>query len=54
MEGIEIPEMQNAVATYPIAVVSETGDRSMADSFVAFVLGDVGQRILREHGFGAP
>lgn len=54
VEGIEIPEMQNAVATYPIAVVSETGDRSMADSFVAFVLGDVGQRILREHGFGAP
>ena len=54
VEGIEIPEMRNAVASYPIAVVSDTADRSTADAFVAFVLGDEGQRILREHGFGTP
>lgn len=54
VEGIAIPEMQNAVATYPIAVVSETGSRETAEAFVAFVLGETGQRILREHGFGSP
>lgn len=54
VEGIEIPEMQNAVARYPIAIVSETGDRSTAEAFVAFALGETGQRILREHGFGTP
>lgn len=54
VEGIEIPDMQNAFATYPIAVVSDTGDRPTAEAFVAFVLGETGQRILREHGFGSP
>lgn len=54
VEGIEIPDMQNVVADYPIGVVVESGERSAAASFVDFVLGEQGQAILRSHGFGAP
>ncbi len=54
VEGIEIPDMQNVVADYPISVVVESGERSAAAAFVDFVLGTEGQAILRSHGFGAP
>lgn len=54
VEGIEIPEMQNAVASYPVAVVADSDRRDVAGAFVDFVLGEDGQTILREHGFGRP
>lgn len=53
VEGIDIPDLQNVVARYPIAVVGDPEDSS-ASRFVEFVLGDRGQAILRDHGFGAP
>lgn len=39
---------------YPIAVVKGTRHDTLAHAFVAFIAGDEGQRILRQHGFRAP
>lgn len=49
VEGIDIPDEHDVVAVYPIAALTDEGDE-----FVAFVLSDAGQGILRAHGFGAP
>jgi molybdate transport system substrate-binding protein len=39
---------------YLIAALSEASNTAGAEAFVAFVLSDEGQRILADHGFGAP
>jgi molybdate transport system substrate-binding protein len=49
--GVEIPDSQNAVAEYPIAVVKGTANRAAAVAFVDAVVKGPGQEILREHGF---
>lgn len=49
VEGIALPEAEPVA--YPIAALS---DSAAANAFVAFVLSDAGQAILREAGFGAP
>lgn len=49
VEGIELPEAEPVA--YPIAALT---DSEAAAAFVAFVLSEVGQRVLREAGFGAP
>jgi molybdate transport system substrate-binding protein len=46
------PPQAQAVATYPIAVVASTGERSLAAAFVEFVLGARGQGLLARAGFG--
>lgn len=51
IEGVTIPDAQNLVATYPIAVVSASGHLADAQAFVDFVLSDEGQRILQTYGF---
>lgn len=52
VEGVPIPEDENVVATYPIAVVDGAGDG--AEAFVAFVLAAPAQATLADHGFLAP
>lgn len=49
---IPIPDEQNVIATYPIAVVQGAPSGALASDFVAFVLGDAGQAILAKWGFG--
>lgn len=49
VEGIALPEAEPVA--YPIAALT---DSEAAAAFVAFVLSDAGQAILREAGFGAP
>lgn len=51
--AVPIPDQQNVVASYPIAVL-RTEARPAAEAFVGFVLSDAGQAILRAHGFEAP
>jgi molybdate transport system substrate-binding protein len=51
---VTIPPAQNAVAQYPIAVVKGTKNPTLAQSFMAYVLGPEGQAVLKEAGFGAP
>lgn len=53
VKGIEFPEAAGAIATYPIAALSASANPDAAAAFVAFVLSDVGQKILHEAGFGA-
>jgi len=48
---IEIPDALNAVATYPIAVVSDTAQPELARAFVDMVLSDQGQATLAKYGF---
>lgn len=52
--AIAPPEAAAVVNRYPIAVVEDAREPDAAASFVAFVTGERGQRILADHGFGAP
>ncbi len=54
VQGIAIPDDQNVVATYPIAVVTPAQVGRGAQAFVDFVLSPQGQRILASFGFGGP
>ncbi|MBA2312827.1 MAG: molybdate ABC transporter substrate-binding protein [Actinobacteria bacterium] len=49
VEGVEIPESDNVIATYPIAALE--GSPSEARDFVDLVTSDPGQGILRGFGF---
>jgi molybdate transport system substrate-binding protein len=47
---VEIPDDQNVIATYPIAVVAGSKEADLAQRFLDYVLGP-GQRVLRDLGF---
>lgn len=50
-QGVEIPDAQNVVAEYPIAIVAATTHRAAAAAFVEAVVHGRGQEALRTHGF---
>ena len=52
VEGVEIPEDVNVIATYPIAPIE--GAPQAASDFVEFVLSEAGQQTLSEYGFQIP
>jgi molybdate transport system substrate-binding protein len=52
VEGITFPESTSVVNTYPIAPVKGTDEADLAQEFVDLVVGDTGQEILRDAGFG--
>ncbi len=54
VEGIEFPESNDVVNIYPIAPIDGSDEANLAGDFVAFVLGDTGQQILKDAGFGQP
>ncbi len=54
VEAVSIPADQNAVASYPIAVLAEARNPGAAQAFVAQVLGPDGQAALRAAGFLPP
>ena len=54
VEGVDIPEDENVVATYPIASVKASRAQDQAQAFVDLVLSAEGQRVLEEHGFLPP
>jgi molybdate transport system substrate-binding protein len=51
---VTIPDELNVVAEYPIAVVTGAPNADAARAFVALVLSDAGQEVLRHAGFVAP
>lgn len=53
VQAIEVPGAAEDPNTYWIAAV-DGGDTEAARDFIALVLGEEGQRVLQEHGFGAP
>lgn len=50
-DGVVIPDPQNVVAEYPIAIVKDTKNHAGATAFVDEVLKGNGQAVLFEHGF---
>jgi molybdate transport system substrate-binding protein len=54
LRQIGIPAALNVQARYPIATLSDSKQRDVAERFVAFVLSESGQQILANTGFGAP
>ena len=54
VEAVAIPADANVIATYPIGVLEASGNAELAEAFVAYVLGDEGQAVLKEYGFLPP
>jgi molybdate transport system substrate-binding protein len=53
-QGVAIPDSQNIVATYPIAVVKATKNQAAAQAFVDSMVSGIGQQALLARGFLAP
>lgn len=51
VEGIDVPEADQALATYEIVALAGSAAPEVARAFVALVGSGVGQRILADHGF---
>jgi molybdate transport system substrate-binding protein len=54
VDGVPVPDTQNVVATYPIAVVKATKNRAGAAAFVQSATSGAIQEALRAAGFLAP
>jgi molybdate transport system substrate-binding protein len=54
VEGVDIPEGLNVVATYPIATVKASKAQDKAQAFMDLVLSDQGQQVLKRYGFLPP
>jgi molybdate transport system substrate-binding protein len=52
VDGIEFPESQGAVNTYPIAGVASGRNKATAQAFIGLGTGAEGQKILATAGFG--
>lgn len=52
--GVDIPERQQVLARYPIAVVKESKNPRLAKAYVDYLLSDDGQKLLAEFGFWRP
>jgi molybdate transport system substrate-binding protein len=52
--GVDIPDGQNVIASYPIAVVRNSKNPALAKAFETYVLSDAGRKVLVDNGFIAP
>ena len=52
--SVTIPEEQQVVARYPIAVVAKAKDPRLAKAFVAYLTSEEGRRLLAGFGFSPP
>lgn len=53
VQAISFPEANQAVNTYPIAVINDAPQAQLAQAFVAFVRGPEARQKFAEAGFGA-
>lgn len=51
VEGIDFPEAQQAVNTYPITTVDGSANPQLGQEFVDLVTGEEGQKVLAGYGF---
>jgi molybdate transport system substrate-binding protein len=51
LKTIEIPDEDNVIAQYPLAVLSKSSNLQMAQVFITYVLSPEGQAILKKWGF---
>jgi molybdate transport system substrate-binding protein len=54
VEGVPIPDSENVLASYPLAVVKTAANAAGARLFADYVLSAAGQRVLARYGFAAP
>jgi molybdate transport system substrate-binding protein len=54
VEGVDIPEELNVLATYPIATVKASRAQDQAQAFMDQVLSAEGQQVLKANGFPPP
>lgn len=54
VRGVQIPDDQNVIATYPIAAVVGAPAGDVATTFVDYVTGTQGEATLAQFGFGPP
>jgi molybdate transport system substrate-binding protein len=52
--GVDIPEQQQVIAHYPIAVVTDSKNPRLANRFIDYLVSPEGQNILAEFGFSKP
>ncbi len=52
-EGIEIPDAQNVIAEYPMAVLKQSANSNLAYAFLDYILGPEAQAVLAKYGFAA-
>lgn len=52
--AIDFPESSEAVNSYPIASLADSKNGDAAQELVDYVLGEVGQKVLTDAGFGQP
>lgn len=48
---IAVPDTVNVTGTYPVAVVTQSAHKDLAETFIQFLLSREGQEILHRHGF---
>lgn len=54
VQGVDIPDQQNVVASYPVAPVKGGANPEGARAFIDFLLSSAGQAILARYGFARP
>jgi molybdate transport system substrate-binding protein len=54
VKGVTISDSDNASTLYPIATISDSKHKSIAQAFVAYVLSPAGQKVLTAAGFQQP
>jgi len=54
VKGVTIPASDNATTTYPIATISSSKHKSIAQAWVSYVLSPAGQQVLAAAGFEKP
>ncbi|MFD9475269.1 molybdate ABC transporter substrate-binding protein [Streptomyces nojiriensis] len=52
--AVDIPDDQNAVASYPAATIKDSKNPAAADAFVTWLAGPEGQKYLQDAGFQKP
>jgi molybdate transport system substrate-binding protein len=51
VRALRIPDTDNVIAVYPMAVLTDSKQKDLGDEFVKLVLSAQGQRLLAKHGF---
>ena len=54
VEGIEVPEADQAINKYPISLLADAADADLAQAFIDFVSSADGLKVFTDAGFGTP
>jgi molybdate transport system substrate-binding protein len=52
-DGVDIPDAQNVIAEYPMAVLKQSANSNLAYAWLDFILGPEAQAVLAKYGFAA-